>query len=524
MNVRLAVLMSISSVLCAFASSVSAREFESSREALEYMSPLLDQCSGQSLARLQSCLAIPGKTPFTCFDEIAETGLKVDDPREATNTQAFNQSVADSGPQGKLTETGLKDVRQLVGAVAADSPIPALNGTLDSFLPTLLPTLLQPFGDLEEPQTAGFSMTLPRFLWMQARVGGFVNPVPKINAALEGALRSRGQLELGPRATELDPGDDYYVTADITFLGSWFGREYSDHRNALSRLSRTAIVGRDVGDQSFDSAVYRNVGVTLGEDGYSDSESQKAAACAADIYNRIATKEQVRFDAVDVNEFWRFVNNQPQLIFSYRRLHRDEVVGADATTYRVRLTSGLLNNVTSLILLPGCKRGLGGDGCPKLYQNLRRWPTMTHGLGMSAYYEWGNLADIRVPLPLLPADGVPGLPLPLPGLPVALDGNDFFVSGGDFRRFGWTIGGSLQDPKLGENPTSIRLDGGVDYYRYDNDPARLDHHVARVTLTYRRGRFSIPLHLMYRTKTEFEADLGNDVVLGLGTQFALTQW
>lgn len=70
----------------------------------------------------------------------------------------------------------------------------------------------------------------------------------------------------------------------------------------------------------------------------------------------------------------------------------------------------------------------------------------------------------------------------------------------------------------------MRIDGGVDYYRYQRDPVRIDHNVARVTLTYRRGSFSFPFHLMYRTESEFDADLGDDVVVGLGVQSSFSQF
>ena len=72
--------------------------------------------------------------------------------------------------------------------------------------------------------------------------------------------------------------------------------------------------------------------------------------------------------------------------------------------------------------------------------------------------------------------------------------------------------------------TSVRADGGVDYYRYDRDSVRIDHAVTRVTLTFRRGDYSFPLHLMYRTKTELDANVGDDLVLGVGTQIDLSQW
>ena len=59
---------------------------------------------------------------------------------------------------------------------------------------------------------------------------------------------------------------------------------------------------------------------------------------------------------------------------------------------------------------------------------------------------------------------------------------------------------------------------------YDRDLLRVDHDVSRITLTYRRGRFSFPFHLMYRSETEFEADLGEDLVLGIGVQSSFSQW
>ena len=406
-------------LILSFAWQMPARaapaEIKTPAEARAHMQPWMAQCGEIEAyrARLQHCLSTPDDAVFDCFVELtSETGSE-------QAREQFNTALVEYQDGGSALKSALNGVQTLVRNVVADSPVPALNGTLDSFVPVLLPTLLQPFGDLEEPQTVGFSVTLPRLLWFKARAGGFVNPVPKINPALEGALVTRGGSVAGaPRQSDLDIGDDYYVTADVTVQGPWLGREPSFHGAALSRLARTAIAGRDLAGESMDSNQFLEVGTALRRTRYQGQDNETAAACAAEMYNRVSHQEWLRRSQAHLGEFWRFVHNQPQLIVSYRRLHRDDVVGASSTSYRARFSTGILNNVTWLKLLPGCTGDLGGDNCATLYERLLQWPTMTYGLGLSAYYEQGNLLDVNVALPPLPGGG---LPLPLPSNPTGLE-------------------------------------------------------------------------------------------------------
>ncbi|WP_370307633.1 hypothetical protein [Sinimarinibacterium flocculans] len=495
-----------------------AFEIDTPEDAHDFMAGMGCQALDERTSPLAKCLDESNDVD-ACFDSLVANN-------QTTNVQrqSFHAALVDLQPRGSLNRIAVAQVKELIRTVVADSPLPALNGTLDNFTPTLLPSFLQPIGKLEEPQTLGFSITLPELLGLKARVSGFANPVPELNAAFEAALTARNQLEAAPQPSHLDIGDDYYVVVDLSVVNSWFGRDASFHAKGLSRLGRTVLVGRDAEGQDLPEQPFLDVIDVLREaDEDNRTERIRDAECAADAYRRLLAEVQQRKYDARLEQFRYFVHNQPQVTFSHRRLHRDDVVGADANSYRIRLSSGVLNNVTWLKLLPDCDSDLGGDDCPRLYHRLLELPTMTYGIGVSAYFEWGDIADVSVSLPPLLTDPIGGLPLPLPGTPVDVDGSEFFVHGGSFKRYGVSIGGTFKRPET-PTDTSIRLDGGVDFFDYSNDPVRLDHHVGRVTLTIRKGSFSFPLHLMYRTKSEFEAHVADDVVVGLGSQIDLTQW
>lgn len=425
---------------------------------------------------------------------------------------------------GDLQQEAMRRGVKRVNEVVSTSPLPVLSGVANDFTNTLVPTLLEASAGLNEPQTLGLSVVLPRFLGLRVKLGGYSNPDAELNPLLEQTLSERRQLaEFREEEARLDLGDDYYLSAEVSVLGRWLGRDQTDQGEDLSALAwqliTNAPAGQDALSRRFQEAATKIVmGVPF-------TESDIAAVdCAVYQYRKESQQEQVRIAQSGLNDFWRLVHNQPQLILGYRRLHRDDVVGADSRTYKIKFSSGLFNNVNFLRWTSRCDSRLGGKECPQAMQDMQQSWAMRHGLGAALYYEASELANLTVELPELASAGSALTP-PLLQQQLVGDDNVFRLDGGNYRRFGWSLGAELiQMPSSDrENKSSLRLDAGMDYYRYDRDLLRVDHDVSRITLTYRRGLFSFPFHLMYRSEAEFEADLGDDLVVGIGVQSSFSQ-
>lgn len=414
-------------------------------------------------------------------------------------------------------------LREVVTAL----PVPALAGVVDDFSNSALPSLMQVTGDLAEPQTLGLSVNLPRFLRLKARLGGYANPAPELNTLLESVLLERGQLAaLRTRENRLDVGDDYSLNADITVLGAWLGRDPSDHAAAQSRLARSVMAGADLAGGDLRSQDFQRAAMILVNQPSFDAEHRDAVLCAVRQYTEFSRSERAPLAQALLGDYWRLVHNQPQLTLTYRRLYRDAIVGADSETVRLKLTSGLFNNVNFLRWTRPCTSALGGDDCPEAYRAMQeRWP-MRHGLGAALYFEAGRLADVRLQLPDENGQPTDVLLPPLVSEQLVADDAVFRLEGGDYHRYGWSVGAVLLQMQNGDGrgKASMRLDGGVDYYRYQRDPVRLDHSVSRLTLTYRRGNFSFPFHLMHRSRSAFTTDLDDELVLGVGVQSDFSQW
>ncbi len=460
-----------------------------------------------------SCAAQSGKTSGACLDALLRHPARnVNLPAPASWAPQYDNSDDVGGNIHKKLE---KHFSTALNEVATGLGMPATSGVLDDLQETALDSLIQ-LEDLEEPQTLGYRIGINRLGIVQPRLAVYATPQPELNPLLEKRLVAEGRANyLSSTEDGLELDDDYFVALDIGLLGPWFGRDLADHR-----LSRQALAETVIGDESMD--YYRGAVAQLQLD---DVLDRKALAYAAATLADFDGKVWNQIKESRLNQFWKLLHNQPQLTLRAKRLKRDDVVGADASSYRLWFGSGLAN-LTWLKLFSTCNHELANVDCPDAYQKwIDSW-VLKHGVGVSAYYEWGDIADLSVELPPLPAgaDGLPIadlLPDDLLGLGIDVNNPDrFVIDGGRYRRYGWAIGATITDPEIGrKNSSSLRADLAADYYRYHRDPVRLDHDVLRFTLTWRRGALSLPLHLMYRTETEFEANVDDKLAVGLGISY-----
>lgn len=507
--------------------SASYGSVSSAGDARRLMAPLQGVCQAAGVnAALRQCLAAAGnaKARRNCLRTADSTtvtiaGAERSDPRVATAREQF-------APAGDLLAQQVEFGLARVTEVVTTSSLPALAGVADDFVNTLVPSLLEANAGLNEPQTLGLSVALPRFMGLKVKLGGYSNPDAELNPVLEATLLERGQLaSFREQAQRLALGDDYYLSADVALLGRWFGRDPRDHGLEQSRLAWQMMAGSTPRGQDLPSRRFQNAAMWLANDSGFSSADIATTDCVYFHYQQAREQEKAGIARGGLNNFWRLVHHQPQWIMGYRRLHRDELVGADRRIYKLKFSSGLFNNVNFLRWTSRCDNDLSGTRCPEAMQDMLQSFAMRYGLGMALYYEHGELADIRVDLP--ETNSSTSALLPTLVQQQLVDGDDVFrLDGGDYRRYGWSVGAELipMSSTPGDNKASFRLDAGMDYYRYDRDLLRVDHDVSRITLTYRRGRFSFPFHVMYRSETEFEADLGDDLVLGIGVQSSFSQW
>ncbi len=405
---------------------------------------------------------------------------------------------------------------QALDNVATGLGVPALTGVVQNFAETALDSLIH-IEDLEEPQTLGYRIALPELGWLQPRLTTYATPLPELNPILKKRLSEEGRAQLlTAKEGGLDFGDDYYVAIDVSVNGPYFGRKLEDHLADRQRLTKTLNLSRDLQNQ-------RDAAALLQLDNATD---RRALAIATAALHQSEELVWSRIGNARLNEFWKFIHNQPQLDLQFKRLKREDVVGADASSFRLGFSSGLIN-LTWLKLFSGCDAKLGnGEDCLNAYTRWSESWLLKHGAGIAAYYEQGDIADLSIELPPLAA-GLGDLLLGqlLPGEALGLgfsddDPNRFVIDGGRYQRYGWAIGATLTNPEWGQkNSRSLRADFGTDYYRYDRDPVRLDHEVMRFTLTWRWGDLSLPLNLMYRSKTEFEANLNDTLAVGIGLSY-----
>lgn len=424
-----------------------------------------------------------------------------------------------SNKLGDLTNRALDAVGGVLGATG-------LQGVVDNLLPGNLLGYLQNIGEeLDDPQSLGYSYSGRPIKWISLRASAFATPEPELNPIVKQRLIADNTLgSTQDRIDRLDLGDDYYVSLEASLLTPWTGRDAQFSVDPHIGLAN-AVFGSEASRRG---QIQDHLGIIESYSQITDPQTIEAVACAIAITNQDNQSLVARLQNSRLNGYSRFVHNQPQLTVRYKQLHRDDLVGADVHNGRVWFGTGIANNLSWLRWFTSCGNGFDSTECAADYTDLARGWLMEHGVGVSGYYEKGNIADISVPV----ADAIaPGGDDPLGGILDPGTGEDASnvgnveIQGGKYWRSGWSIGGTLVYPGTSGDGSatgySLRLDAGMDYFRYYGNTLRLKHDLRRVTLTYKKGPVSIPLNLIYRTKSEFSSDLLDDIVVSIGAGLGL---
>lgn len=441
-------------------------------------------------------------------------------------------------------EDEINGQRSLVEEAVSSLPLPGFVGAVPDLLPGN--DLVSSVGlkSFDTPQVVGLSLNgvlensqafEVKNNWFILSFGGFFTPKPEINPLVENRLVGDARAELLQQAADTTIGDEAFYEITFAPLSSWVGREMRWHTPTFTRIWQSA--NGTVNHYDIDAAA--RMLDTLGVRGYQrvDTPSrQEAMACMVSLNRAFGHAVNKLPSTYELPSFWKLVHNQPQLAYAYKELRRKGAVGADSRSQRVTFSGGLLNNINWL-RLPwiGCGPNLEKAGCADKFRGMASNLATRHSLGFSAFYEWGRILDFSysVPAPVstssadpgtdpggllddvLPPELTPPILQPMqPAVPAPEE-----IDGGPYSHWGASLGFSLWHPdrdKKADDRTSARVDAVYEKWKYNEQPLRVDHSIRRITLTYRWRNFSIPLHFVYRQKTEFDADVDSADRLGVG--------
>lgn len=420
---------------------------------------------------------------------------------------------------------------EMIDATAVPLPLPGLAGALPSLLPGGTFAFVQSaVNEIDDSHTLGgvLNAALGPFTsietdWLAVGFGGFLTPNPKINPVLKSRLLDTQRTDL---LRDLDgsdnPLDDSLYQLQLTPLWHWFGRNIKWFDNLSNNLVDSAMNPPEADVQVVGVHSPDDINSHFSKHKAADKRVREVAACMANSDYAQSKRNEALAERKRLGEFYRLVNNQPQIVYSAKELRRSGPIGANVRSQRFTLSSGILNNVDFLRLTKGCTMSLADadvkrtwpeneNPCTHEYMTMLNSFFTRHDVAASVFYEWGNLAKFTFDIPA--AESTPGLPLP----PILGDGETLVVEGGGYEQFGAALGMAITSPSL-DDPRKIssRIDLVHEWLKYDNNLFRVDHTVTRLTLTYRMGALSLPLHLVYRSNSEFKADALENFAVGLG--------
>lgn len=449
---------------------------------------------------------------------------------DATTVSECISAVLPAGKQAeedaainRSSERDAQNAGDLSHQVVKNLPLPGLAGAVPDLLPGLTGAFAQAaVNALDDPHTLGAvsnSPLVPQWLgefdYLMISLGGLLAPTPKINPVLESHLLVDQRSDLLSQArSDAKPWDDVLYQAQVSLTNSWIGRspKWFDSlhgqmwKNVAGRASGAMAVVPPGGPNSAGQAK-----ALLDDHHMSEPGMRPAAACLASALIARSTYVDLQARKDRMSDFYRLIQNQPQLVYSRHELRRKDTIGANSIDNRITFSSGIYNNVDFLRWLGKCTNGLdGGDDCVTSYHGMLDSFAGEHDLGTTFFYEWGNLADLHFDIPFPTQTPVPSA------------GTDSFdVSGGNYLRRGVSIGASIQtqDPAATVKRSS-RIDLVWEDTRYSNHEARANYWVTRLTYTYRIGDITFPVQLLYRSGTEFRVESVDHLAGGLGVAFS----
>lgn len=449
----------------------------------------------------------------------------------------FPSSTASIGERRQVLDE-LKN-RKLPDLVPSDLGVPAFLGAVQDMLPggQLVGAITNSAGESAHTIGAG-GVTKPLFGsdGKGLPVGGNAlgNPSPGLSPAIREHLERTGR---GATATALgdgfDPTDDLLLQMKFS-PNFWFlGRSFDQYVDEFDELSHgvTSAIDEQRADRVAASAELVNKVSGEKIESISPDDAAKVIACAIDLQEESFNSFRARHLAAKTNQFSRLVNNQPQLVVTYRGIRRTPLVGARVDSYGATLEFGLFNSLSWLewIKEPGaCWKGFGQPKCLEAYTDLvGPGFFLDHDIRFMIGYEKATIGDISVDLPLAadvenPISPIVTLP-PLPPIPgTGSTGSStstlesFSVPGAKRNVLQLGVGGTLTQP-TGPLGRTSRLDLVYENHNYyTGQIVRGERKIWRLTFTYKVAGVSIPLNLLYRSRNEFEVDAAGHVVGGIG--------
>jgi hypothetical protein len=318
----------------------------------------------------------------------------------------------------------------------------------------------------------------------------------------------------------LSIGDDATFSLSYNLTNRMFGRSFAMHREMFNELYDQALAGLSTPAVPLARVieVQRLVVTRLGEDvnppgnadTFADWQQAEPAATRAvfddilALYQEAAKAEAAINDAENrylrangILDFYKLVDNQPQLMLNYSTTERNALVGPDEESLSLVFEFPLGANLFSLNRSNGsCKSSWRSDGCLQAYS--RYISTLTTGAQnaprISLKYEYKDIDTYNLTL-----DGGLG------GLNKAGSTSKIVTAGYGVR--------------LDEK--NSRLDIAYKDEDVSDDAARNDRKTASITYSFQAGDLTIPISLIYSNKPEYllQQDLDHNLSATVGIKY-----
>jgi hypothetical protein len=418
----------------------------------------------------------------------------------------------------------------------SSSDIPAFVGTLANLLPggSLLAGAVK--GSEESPYTlgggGGTRPSLGDTAGTATDIAGLTDPDPKLNPVIREHLNSSQRGALADSLEQgLNVGDNLLFQWRVAPEFWMFGRSFEQYVESFEEL-KGAVTPAD--KEFYDWVNHDEDAIVNALRGhkYSDENVYESIACYAAMQEGYETRWSQWQTATRSSAFGQLINNQPQIVFTYRGTRPAPVSGPRVDSYAVSLEFGVLNSLTWFDWFTDgwngdcdSDSGFRNSKCAKAFGEFVEAHDFAigHDIRFAASYEWGEIDDLEVSLPLAPGPAPPTLPITVPGTEstVAGDRELFTIPGAKRRTLTLGLGGAVSKIRsLDDVKRSSRLDLVYQGERFDAaNTIRSDRKIWRLTYTYRVGAVSIPFNLLYRDRAEYDVDAGGHLTGGLGVGF-----
>lgn len=436
----------------------------------------------------------------------------------------------------RLTEANRSEQSRRLAEAATGTRVGGAGSVITDLIPLLTVTgLLSNVGEDDDTGVISANINLPVFsgLGRDFQLRGTVDTSPELFGPLREALREDGRnARVEELLQGLDDVDDFSLQATYNRTSQRFGRAFEQHRELFDTLFdgvlQQAGIERDAMSNALLFQLQERLLAALPE---SDAplaaragelspeervtvEQAIVAAIREDARQQLLLERAYRSNRLP--DFYRLLNNQPQLTVTATYRGRDELVGQDELGLEVGYEVGFAN-------LDRFEER-AGEGCARVRRapdprgqdspgrDSRDPESLADCLDAFAGYvddhagtlENGDRLSLSVSYRRV---GSYALDLPDDGVGLALPASDVWRVGLGYGRY--------LDPGATDDG---RIDMTIDYENATGD-TRNERFIASVTWTTKIGGLSVPLGIVYANRGELLGDVDAELGAHLGVKF-----